>query len=72
VLGTISKTVVKQLAGKLKRQPAVFSSDSLESIYLPTKLAFHARSSPDGFLFSFPARLKIIPVLKMLTLFSFI
>jgi hypothetical protein len=34
---------------------------------LPAKLAFHARSPPDGFLFSVPARFKIITVLKMLS-----
>ncbi len=39
---------------------------------LPAKLAFHARSPPDGFLFSFPARFKIITVLEMPTRGSYL
>jgi len=57
---SISETVIKQPSGKLKRQPAGFPQrgkpdySSARSPYLPVKLAFHARSPPDGFLFSLP------------------
>ncbi len=53
----------------MKRQPANFPHRSLgggTKICMPIKLAFHARSPPDGFLFSYLARFKIITVLEML------
>jgi len=74
MVGSTSKSVIRKQSGKLKRQPGGFPARKIPLFpgslpNLPVKLAFHARSPPDYFLFDWPDCWNTLTVLEIYTMF---